>query len=234
MGPCLLLCCQLSLGLSVPARSPSTGKFMLKNSAFKTSTAPLCGKPGPVPPGTRVSASRSLDLVLGCVGTAAAQVDTLGARAVTVLPPPARGGCWVSGCSERCRADGRRLPRVEGDAPRPTEVALKPTKAGPVGSLRDEPTSGGNRSPGWDPSVRAAKEVPGCGGATVCTAARGKAGSHEERCHQPASARSPRGKAPAGGHCGLLPARSRRRSGRCRARRSLVWPPKLTVWSPNP
>lgn len=121
-------------------------EFRLQNS-----TAPLYGKreaarqAGPrrgpdralPPPPGRVSASLSLDLVLSYMGTAAALTDTLAARAVTAATTRPR---WV--LSEQLRGRGRagerRLPRVGGDAPRPTDVAVKPTKADRAGSLQDE------------------------------------------------------------------------------------------------
>lgn len=112
-------------------------EFRLQNS-----TAPLYGKreaarqAGPrrgpdralPPPPGHVSASLSLDLVLSYMGTAAALTDALAARAVTAATTRPR---WV--LSEQLRARGqageRCLPRVGGDAPRPTDIAVKPTKA---------------------------------------------------------------------------------------------------------
>lgn len=144
-------------------------EFRLQNS-----TAPLYGKreaarqAGPrrgpdralPPPPGRVSASLSLDLVLSYMGTAAALTDALAARAVTAATTRPR---WV--LSEQLRGRGRagerRLPRVGGDAPRPTDVAVKPTKADRAGSLQDErPPAPGESTDlgGWDPSVHVTKE----------------------------------------------------------------------------
>lgn len=194
-------------------------EFRLQNS-----TAPLYGKreaarqAGPrrgpdralPPPPGRVSASLSLDLVLSYMGTAAALTDALAARAVTAATTRPR---WV--LSEQLRGRGRagerRLPRVGGDAPRPTDVAVKPTKADRAGSLQDErpPPPVSQQISGAGTRVSMSRRKGQC---QLCRtraehrrlATRGDAGPHEEQCPLAASARSPgRGEAPACGPWGL-------------------------------